>query len=83
LYAVILTELGRFDGRPAVPEWWTTAQLAEYIQVDAETLRHWRYQGIGPKYAKVGQQVRYRRAEVDRWLAQQERASTADAPGAA
>jgi excisionase family DNA binding protein len=66
-----------------VAEWFTPGQLAEYIHVAPETLRHWRYRRIGPKFARVGQQVRYRRAEVDRWLAQQEREASAGTPGAA
>jgi excisionase family DNA binding protein len=66
-----------------VAEWWSPSQVAEHMQVSLETLRHWRYRGTGPKYAKVGKHVRYRRTEVDRWLAQQEHEASAGAPGAA
>jgi excisionase family DNA binding protein len=63
-----------------VPTWLTPAQVAELLQVPELTLQAWRYHGTGPKYAKVGKHVRYRRAEVDRWLAQQEQKASAGAP---
>ncbi len=66
-----------------MPEYLTPAQLAELFQVPESTLQEWRYRGTGPKYAKVGKHVRYRRTEVDRWLAQQEQAAGAGTPGAA
>lgn len=36
---------------------------------DAGTFRNWRIAGKGPPYHKVGRLVRYRRADVEEWLA--------------
>ena len=35
------------------------------------TLRYWRQQGVGPKSAKFGKHVLYRRADVEAWIAEQ------------
>jgi excisionase family DNA binding protein len=51
----------------------TLAEVAAELRVPAETLRKWRTQGTGPRAAKVGKHLRYRRSEVDRWLAERER----------
>ena len=50
----------------------TLAEVAAELRVPAETLRKWRTQGTGPRAAKVGKHLRYRRSEVDRWLAERE-----------
>ena len=50
----------------------TAAQASEYLQIPQETLRRWRSLGIGPRHAKVGRHVRYRRAALDRWLEERE-----------
>ncbi len=49
----------------------TTDQVAQYLQVPVATLHQWRYRGEGPKAAKVGRHLRWRRADVDAWLEQQ------------
>ncbi len=46
----------------------TTAQLAAYLQVPVATIHQWRYRGEGPRGAKVGKHLRWRRADVDAWL---------------
>lgn len=35
------------------------------------TLRQWRYLGKGPAYVKIGRHVRYRRADLDMFIAAQ------------
>jgi excisionase family DNA binding protein len=55
-----------------MPELLTLAEVAAELRVPVETLRKWRAQGTGPRAAKIGRHLRYRRAEVDRWLAQRE-----------
>ncbi len=49
----------------------STAQLAGELGVTAGTLRNWRTAGRGPRGARIGGRVRYRRADVDTWIAQQ------------
>lgn len=41
---------------------------AAYLGKTPRALEQWRYRGEGPPYIKIGQAVRYRRADVDRWL---------------
>jgi excisionase family DNA binding protein len=49
----------------------STAQLAAELGVTAGTLRNWRSAGRGPRGARIGGRVRYRRADVDAWVAQE------------
>lgn len=49
----------------------TLEEVAEYLDVPAATLYQWRYKGSGPQGMRVGRHVRYRRADVDAWLAGQ------------
>ncbi len=51
-----------------LPELVSTAQLAGYLQVPVATLAAWRYRGGGPPGIRVGRHIRYRRADVERWL---------------
>jgi predicted site-specific integrase-resolvase len=51
----------------------TISATAAYVGVPVESLRKWRSAGTGPPVAKVGRHLRYRKAQVDRWLAERER----------
>lgn len=62
-----------------MPEVLTADEAAAYLQVPVETLRRWRSLGTGPRHAKVGRHVRYRRAALDRWLEEREREAAAGA----
>lgn len=55
----------------------TTAELAAYINRPPATLRYWRHRRYGPQSFPLGRIVVYRKAVVDRWLADQERAAAA------
>ncbi len=46
-----------------------TPATAAYLTRPARTLEQWRYLDCGPAYIKVGGQIRYRKADVDEWLA--------------
>jgi excisionase family DNA binding protein len=50
----------------------TANELASELGVGTQTLAQWRWQGVGPAFIKVGRLVRYRRTEVDAWLAANE-----------
>jgi len=52
-------------------EFMTTADVSKAIRVPTGTLRWWRNAGVGPKSFKIVGSVRYRRADVDRWLKEQ------------
>jgi excisionase family DNA binding protein len=46
----------------------TIRELSEYLSVPIGTLYTWRSNGDGPRGIKVGKHVRYRAADVERWL---------------
>ena len=49
----------------------TPEEVAEHLQKPPRTLEQWRYRGIGPRYVKVGRDVRYRWSDVEKWLDEQ------------
>jgi DNA-binding transcriptional MerR regulator len=54
-------------------------QLAEELNTSINTVRYWRTTGYGPKSARIGRRVVYRRANVDAWInAQFEEATNQD-----
>jgi excisionase family DNA binding protein len=55
------------------PKLLTPSQLAEMLGVPVATLYAWRYHGKGPIAVRVGRHLRYRRDEVDAWIAHAER----------
>jgi predicted site-specific integrase-resolvase len=57
----------------------TPGQVAERYQVSIETLKDWRYRGVGPDYLKAGKSVRYRESALERWERKQETARRASA----
>ena len=62
-------------------EWLKAREVAAELRVSVGTLANWRYQGIGPKYTKLSEApnapVRYKRADLDAYFAQQERGAAA------
>jgi excisionase family DNA binding protein len=47
----------------------TEKRLAEYLGLSLSTVRRLRYTGTGPPVVWLGARPRYRRADVDEWLA--------------
>lgn len=45
--------------------------LADYFGIPVRTVYSWRYRKEGPPAYRVGRHVRYRRSEVETWLAAQ------------
>ena len=58
---------------PENDETLTAAQLSREKQIPEKTLAQWRYLGKGPRYLKLVGHVRYRRSDVEEWLASCER----------
>ena len=54
----------------------STDQLAALTGLSKRYWADLRSIGGGPAYIKLAKHVRYRRAEIDRWLGERERAST-------
>lgn len=48
----------------------TAAEVAEHLGVPVATLYQWRYRREGPRGLRVGRHLRYRRADVEAWIAE-------------
>lgn len=46
----------------------TLEQFAAVMNVSVNTVRYWRSIGYGPKSARIGRRVVYRRVDVDAWV---------------
>lgn len=47
----------------------TEQAAATILSIQTSTLQNWRWQGVGPRFYKVGGRlVRYRRADLEAWL---------------
>jgi len=56
-------------------DWIIRAELAQQLSVTTDTLARWATRGIGPPRIRIGRRVLYRRASVEKWLAEMERKS--------
>ncbi len=43
-------------------------EVSVHLGVPVATLYQWRHRGIGPRSCRVGRWVRYRWADVEKWL---------------
>ncbi|MCC7393287.1 MAG: helix-turn-helix domain-containing protein [Sphingomonadaceae bacterium] len=56
----------------------TTREAAAYCRLGKPTLERFRITGDGPAYLKLGGAVRYRRCDLDSWLAARLTRSTSE-----
>lgn len=59
-----------------IPKLLTSQQTADLLTIREGTLRIWRLQGKGPRFRRIGQQVRYDEADVVAWINAQTYTST-------
>ena len=52
----------------------TAQQVADMLGINVRTLREWRHAGKFPKPTTLGRSPRWRRRDVDAWLAKARRA---------
>lgn len=53
---------------PELPQFLTTQQAAQYLNLSVPTLERYRCAGIGPKAHRLGTKtIRYRREDLDAW----------------
>ena len=57
-----------------------TREAAEYLGLSKPTLERYRLTGDGPPFCKLGKSVRYRRVDLDAWLASRLVRSTSEVP---
>jgi len=55
-------------------EYFTTKQAATYLGLSPQYLEIARHRGEGPPYIKLARAVRYKRSELDDWMASQKEA---------
>ncbi|GAA1363062.1 hypothetical protein GCM10009596_23570 [Arthrobacter rhombi] len=48
----------------------TMDEVSEETRIPVNTLRFYRHKGTGPKSAKIGGKVMYRREDLDKWINQ-------------
>lgn len=48
--------------------WMRDTEVAELLGMGPWTLRFWRTKGIGPKFFRIGRNIRYRLSDVEVWL---------------
>jgi predicted DNA-binding transcriptional regulator AlpA len=61
----------------------TQAEAADLLRLSTRTLERYRVEGLGPKFAKLGRRVVYRRSEIDAWANARTFASTSEVAAAA
>ena len=54
----------------------TTKETAALLRCSISALNKWRVRGDGPRFVRLGGRVRYRRADLTRYIADRTRAST-------
>lgn len=42
--------------------------IADQLGLTVGSLAQMRYLGTGPRYVKVGRQIRYRQSDIDEWI---------------
>ena len=52
-----------------MPNYLTTAEVADLLRTPAETVRFWRHVGTGPRSFKMGRRVLYAREDVEAFIA--------------
>lgn len=56
----------------------TSQGAAGVLRLSLKTLERFRYEGMRPKYLKLGRRVVYRQGDLETWAAQDERHSTSE-----
>ena len=49
-------------------EYLTQDEVAELLRTSPQTLRYWRYRGVGPRWWRAGRHPRYSRPDVEAWI---------------
>lgn len=63
-------------------EYLTAAEVGVKVRKSEAALAQWRYLGRGPKFIKLGRNIRYRASDVEAWLDQRTVQRTGE-PGSA
>ena len=62
-----------------LPTYVNTIEAAEYLRLSRQQLEGWQSRGGGPVYVKLDRAVRYRRSDLDSFMAERLVSSTSEA----
>ena len=65
-----------------IPQIYSTKEAARLLGISHRTLEDWRTRGAGPRFFTMGRLVRYRLAELDRFVNRYDFGNTAEAQAA-
>lgn len=57
---------------------YNSEDLSDFLGTTPGTLAQWRFHGKGPRFVKIGRNVRYRASDVLAWLDDQTRERTGE-----
>ncbi len=60
------------------PEYLDTKQTAAYLSLSKKCLELWRYKGGGPKYSKLAGAVRYKKSDIEKFMADRSKSNTTE-----
>ena len=60
------------EGAKVGPEYFTTPRAAEYLSCSTQWLEIGRHRGYGPIFVKLSRMVRYKRSDLDDYMAARE-----------
>lgn len=63
----------------STPEILTRQEAAKHVKLGVPTMDRLRVTGGGPRFAKIGGSVRYRKADLDAWVESRLVSSTSEA----
>ena len=66
---------------PAPDQLLTQAETSTLLRINVRTLERWRVDGSGPRFVKLGRQVRYERAALAEHVQRNSRKFTGDKAG--
>ena len=64
-------------------DYMTPHEAADYLKSSTSTLAKRRLNGDGPNFTRIGRAIRYRRVDLDAWMAARLTGSTSELPEAA
>ncbi|WP_309082312.1 helix-turn-helix domain-containing protein [Zhihengliuella sp.] len=67
-FTTTIREKIRADARHEGRDFTNSASAADYLGVTDGTLRKWRMRRYGPRFQKIGGEVRYYLSDLDAWL---------------
>ncbi|MDP9093692.1 MAG: helix-turn-helix domain-containing protein [Actinomycetota bacterium] len=70
-----MSEQNSIPNRVELDELLTIGEVAAITRAPISTVRYWRHLGTGPRSFRLGRRVVFRRADLDRWMAERERAA--------